>query len=482
MELDTVREEKAIRELENRLVKDYTEIYSADRVGTVVHDVHKRFEGMPVRDFVPILVERIVRRELAPNDYSENFEDTVESADEAIELAAAEVYSDNNNGNVEKNSPARNLPDNLRTMVSDRRGVLTLAGVGVVAAGAAVWAATRPESNPAPAPFASATTPPTLVSGVVGSEKVDFFTDPRVVDVFESHGLRVEVLPAGSREISTSLDLNRFAFAFPSSLPAAQRLKQKVGVGIQYSPFYSPMAIATFGPIVDLLNRADAVRHDGPVPTLDIGAYLDMVARGARWTDLEGNTAYPVRKDILISTTDARTSNSAAMYVAMASYVLNGNAVVRGPAAEQHVLPMLRRLFLAQGYTEGSSQGPFEEYLTVGMGATPMAWIYEAQYVAATVQGRIMPDMVLLYPSPTVHSRHTLVPLNPEGEQVGSLLSADGTLQALAAEHGFRTGDTARFAEVVSEHDVPVSREVYDIVDIPAYDTLEHLLDGVGGV
>lgn len=481
MELDTVREEKAIRELENRLVEDYTEIHSADRVGTVVHDVHKRFEGMPVRDFVPILVERIVRRELAPSDDPENAEDTVKPADETMR-PAAEIYSDNADGNFKSNPPVRNLPDNLRTMVSDRRGVLTLAGVGAVAAGATVWAVTRPRPAPTPAPLTSVTAPPTPVSGVVGSEKVDFFTDPRVVDVFESHGLRVEVRPAGSREISTSVDLNRYAFAFPSSLPAAQRVKQRTGVGTQYSPFYSPMAIATFGPIVDLLNRAGAVKHDGPVPTLDIGAYLDMVARGTRWTDLEGNTAYPVRKNILISTTDARTSNSAAMYVAMASYVLNGNAVVRGTAAEQHVLPMLRRLFGAQGYTEDSSQGPFEEYLTVGMGATPMTWIYEAQYVAATVQGRIKPDMVLLYPSPTVHSRHTLVPLSPEGEQVGSLLSTDATLQSLAAEHGFRTGDTARFAEVVAEHEVPVSREVYDVVDIPAYDTLEHLLDGVTGI
>ncbi|WP_085995150.1 three-helix bundle dimerization domain-containing protein [Nocardia paucivorans] len=482
MELDTVREEKAIRELENRLVKDYTETHSPDRVGAVVHDVHKRFEGMPVRDFVPILVERIVRRELEPGNGPENAEEAGGSADGTTKSTTVAVYSNKDNENIGSNSLARNLPDNLRAIVSDRRGALALAGAGVLAAGAAVWAATRSEPDPAPAPVASATPTPTLVSGVVGSEKIDFFTDPRVVDVFDHYGLRVEVHPAGSREIATSVDLSAFAFAFPAGLPAAQRLKQKVGVGTQYSPFHSPMAIATFGPIVDLLNRAGAVKHDGPVPTLDIGAYLDMVARGTRWADLEGNTAYPVRKNILISTTDARTSNSAAMYVAAASYVLNENAVVRGTAAEQHVLPMLRRLFGAQGYTEDSSRGPFEEYLTVGMGAVPMVWIYEAQYVAATVQGRIRPDMVLLYPSPTVYSRHILVPLDPAGERVGELLSTDTTLQALAAEHGFRTGDTARFAEIVAEHQVPVSRELYDVVDIPAFDTLEHLLDGVAAL
>ncbi|MGW0178926.1 three-helix bundle dimerization domain-containing protein, partial [Nocardia sp. NPDC003345] len=127
------------------------------------------------------------------------------------------------------------------------------------------------------------------------------------------------------------------------------------------------------------------------------------------------------------------------------------------------------------------SAGPFEEYLTAGMGATPMTWIYEAQFVAAAVQGRLRPEMVLLYPSPTVVSRHTLVPLDAQGEEIGALLHNDADLQSLAAEHGFRTGDTARFDEVVTEHDVQVAPDVVDVVDVPAYETLEHLLDGVAG-
>lgn len=286
---------------------------------------------------------------------------------------------------------------------------------------------------------------------------------------------------AGSREISTSVDLHGQAFAFPSSLPAAERLKREVGVRTHFIPFYSPMAIATFTPIVELLDAAGVVKFDGPAPTLDFSAYIDLVQRGVRWDELADNTAYRVDKNILVSTTDARTSNSAAMYLAVASYVVNDDAVVRGATAEQHVLPTLQRLFLAQGYTEGSSSGPFEEYLTAGMGATPMTWIYEAQYVAAAVEARLRPEMVLLYPSPTVVSRHTVVPLTPEGEEIGALLHNDAGLQALAAEHGFRTGDAARFDEVVTEHDVRVSADLVDVVDVPAYETLEHLIDGVAG-
>jgi hypothetical protein len=33
-------------------------------VASVVHDVHARFDGRPLRDFVPLLVERTAKSEL----------------------------------------------------------------------------------------------------------------------------------------------------------------------------------------------------------------------------------------------------------------------------------------------------------------------------------------------------------------------------------------------------------------------------------
>ncbi|WP_425298867.1 three-helix bundle dimerization domain-containing protein, partial [Nocardia cyriacigeorgica] len=55
MELDTVREEKAIRDLENRLVDSLPEA-TPEQVGSAVQNAHQRFDGLPIRDFVPILV------------------------------------------------------------------------------------------------------------------------------------------------------------------------------------------------------------------------------------------------------------------------------------------------------------------------------------------------------------------------------------------------------------------------------------------
>jgi hypothetical protein len=90
--------------------------------------------------------------------------------------------------------------------------------------------------------------------------------------------------------------------------------------------------------------------------------------------------------------------------------------------------------------------------------------------------------MILLYPSPTVLSNHTLVPLTEEGARVGRLLENDATLQELAAEHGFRTRAPAQFDEVVAknvEDTVAVKANVVDVIDPPSYETLERLLTSI---
>jgi hypothetical protein len=54
----------AIGQVVQRLRATYPTV-PADTVTTVVHHNHARFDGSPVRDFVPLLVERGSRRELA---------------------------------------------------------------------------------------------------------------------------------------------------------------------------------------------------------------------------------------------------------------------------------------------------------------------------------------------------------------------------------------------------------------------------------
>ncbi|MFF2083362.1 three-helix bundle dimerization domain-containing protein [Nocardia sp. NPDC058176] len=451
------REAQAMRRMTESLVEDLSENVPVDQVTSAVGAAHDRFAGKPIREFVPILVERIVRSELA-------------DPDPTVRVPAP-------SGRAAVPAPvARQEASGTRRVVSRRAVVPLSLGAVVVVAAVVAGVVLLPggAETPAAAPVAAAT----VVRGVVGSEKMAFFADERVVEVLADNGITVEVEPAGSRQIATSVDLDRYDFAFPSSSPAAERIQRARGVTAKYTPFSSPIAIATYRPIAELLTAAGVITP-GPVASFDMNRYLELAAGGVQWDDLPGNTTYPVAKNILVSTTDPRSSNSAAMYLSIASYVANDHTIVRGATAEAHVLPALSKLFLAQGYTDNSSEGPFNQYLTNGMGPTPLVCIYEAQFIGAAAAGRITPDMVLTYPTPTVLSNHTLVPLTRPGDTIGRLLTDNPELRRLAAEHGFRTGDNAQFTAVAAAHDVPVAADLIDVVDVPAYDTLERLLDGV---
>ncbi|MFC0113403.1 hypothetical protein [Kibdelosporangium aridum] len=323
---------------------------------------------------------------------------------------------------------------------------------------------------------------PQPVRGVIGSEKQAFFHDQRVIDAFAKHGLRVEVDTAGSRQIATTVDLAKYEFVFPSSSPAAQRIQRDRKITAGYTPFQSPIAVATFEPIVQLLKANGVVRGDIGGGQLDVAKYLEFAKSGTRWDQLPGNTVFPARKNMLITTTDPRDSNSASMYLAIMSFVANGNAVVSTEEAENRLLPQLTKLFLDQGYTQNSTEGPFEDYLAAGMGKTPLALIYESQFLDRQLRGdgSVRPDMRMLYTAPTVFSKHTLVPLSPNGDRVGQLLTTDPELVRLAAMFGFRPNDSQAFRTVLTEKGVPVPAELVDIIEPPSYETLERMLDAIG--
>src|SRR5262249_6999714 len=158
-----------------------------------------------------------------------------------------------------------------------------------------------------------------------------------------------------------------------------------------------------------------------------------------------------------------------AMYLALASYVLNGDNVVQSEAEVRKLAPALAPLFLRQGFQESSSAGPFDDYLTMGMGKAPLVMIYEAQFVERQLQhGGTAKDMVLRYPQPTVFTKHVLVPLKPAAERLGEALESDSTLQRLAAEYGLRSpaGDpTAQW----SARGVKVPPQLLDVIDPPTF-------------
>ena len=327
----------------------------------------------------------------------------------------------------------------------------------------------------------TASTKVATVRGVIGSEKLPFFQDPDVIAEFRARGYDVQVDTAGSRQIATSVDLSKYDFAFPAGQPAAVKIQQDRKAKAVYVPFFTPMAVATFTVIGDLLKSNGVATSSGGVYTLDVNAFLKLVAANKRWTDIPGNTSYQAGKSILITSTNPTTSNSAAMYLAIASYVANGNNVVENPSQAATVLPKISPLFLRQGFTESSSEAPFEDYLSIGIGKDPMVMIYEAQYLArlAAKDGSIKSDKALMYPSPTVLSKHTLVPLTSSGDAIGRLLVNDSKLQSLAVKYGFRTSDPNAFTKYLTDRGVTPPPALVNVIDPPTYDNLEALINGI---
>src|ERR1700687_2349079 len=108
------------------------------------------------------------------------------------------------------------------------------------------------------------------VRGVIGSEKQPYFQDPDVIKVFHDHGYDVQVDVAGSRQIATTVDLSKYDFAFPAGVPAATKIKTDHKAKATYSPFYTPMAIATFKPIAQLLIAAGIAKDNGTYISFDV--------------------------------------------------------------------------------------------------------------------------------------------------------------------------------------------------------------------
>lgn len=321
----------------------------------------------------------------------------------------------------------------------------------------------------------------TVVRGLIGSEKEGYYRDPRVVAAFARLGLQVEVQKAGSREMADHPELKKFDFGHPAGSPAAQRLKQVTKAQRLFTPFFTPMAIASWQKLMPLMEANGLVRkQDGIYYVSDIKRLLQMSVEGKRWRELKGNTVYDTGRSILISSTDIRKSNSAAMYLALASYLLNNNDVVQSEDEINKVLPPLSALFLKQGFLESSSSGPFEDYTGMGMGKAPLVMVYESQFLEyQTRLPQPNPEMVLLYPLPTVFTKHVLVPFTETGSRVGEALERDAELQALAAEYGFRGVAPERFSAFLREKKLLAPTTLDDVIDPPSFEALERMIDGI---
>ncbi len=330
----------------------------------------------------------------------------------------------------------------------------------------------------AASPAAASLPPAVTLSALVGTEKRSYFSDPGVQRRLAELGFVVELETAASRDMAAR-DLKGYDLVFPSSAPVAEKIiRANKSQGVT-SPFYSPIAVATFLPIVDALRPVGVARGNiNGYQSFEVDRYLELVRKDTRWDQLPRNSTYPARKAVLVSTNDVRSSGAAAMYLAIASYVANGNKVVANGSQVNAVMPTLQQLFLGQGYAESWSESSFDDYLAQGAGKVPMLLVYESQFLelARRRDGSITPSMVLMYPTPDVLSKHTAIGLTRDGARLGDALTTDPQLQRLAAEFGFRTNDPNVFNDVFAGSGANPPSELGQVIDPPRYEVLESLV------
>ncbi len=314
------------------------------------------------------------------------------------------------------------------------------------------------------------------VSGLIGSEKQPFFDDIRVQERLKELGYVVEYQKAGSRQIATSFDLSSYDYAFPAGLPAAEKIKREVPGSKSFNPFFTPMAVASWKPLVDVLEANNLSKQEKGYYSLDMQAYLNTFQQKTRWKELENNPDFSINKRLMINSTDVRKSNSAAMYLALASYVLNANNIVKSEGEINNLFPAIAEIFTQQGFIEGSSAQPFNDYLLMGMGKAPLVMIYESQYIYQAANDGIDDDMVLLYPKPSLFTKHVFIGFNEDGKQLGLPLETDPELQKLAIEHGFRNSNMKYFDEFINQHNISLPKRLVNVIEPPAYEYIESII------
>jgi hypothetical protein len=323
------------------------------------------------------------------------------------------------------------------------------------------------------------------LTGLIALDVEPFFADPRVRRILAERRLPVAVTRIGSREMAARVVPGAMPdFMFPSGVVAANQIvdaatKAKIVVA-QSSPFHTPMVIASWQPVAKILVANGMAKPLGDrTYGVDIGKLTDLMLARKRWKDLKGAEAYDVSRGVLVSTTDVRRSNSAAMYLALTSYAKNGDVVTDRATAET-LSRQLAELFKRQGYQENYVNGNFDDYVAIGLGKTPMAFIYEYQLVSyALAKKGVAADMVLMYPQPTIVNKFVFIATNERSRALADLLANNAELQKIGVEYGFRIADTKLFVESVKPTGLAVEERVTQVIDPPSFDLMAGMIDVV---
>ncbi|MBM7774017.1 hypothetical protein JOD54_004221 [Actinokineospora baliensis] len=362
---------------------------------------------------------------------------------------------------------------------------ITLTVVTALFFGGVTWFVTEPPAGPE------------QVHALVGTEKVAFFRDPRVQQVFLDNGKNVQVEGAGSRDISRRTDLDKQDFLLLAGQTALDPVQDRLsGRALQPSmPWDSPLVVVTSKTIADGLVAGQAATPiSGRYYRLNLKVFLDLALnKDKRWNHL-GVNGDAASKRIYATTTDVCTSNSAGAFLGLVAYVLNNNSppvdkdlgTVSAASGGQPLHQALQSYVDLQGQGQASTKNIFDDYLN-GI-AGPLVVVYEHQFLEASMHEpkSIRPDMALLYFEPLAQIQPTFVALSTRGEAVTRLIEDNEQLRNLAAEYGLHIGRTNHLADQLAKHDI---RDLPSLSDeslgsgfsMPKNPVFEKMLTEIGG-
>ncbi|MDP9795526.1 hypothetical protein J2S43_004038 [Catenuloplanes nepalensis] len=327
---------------------------------------------------------------------------------------------------------------------------------------------------------------------VLAASKSEYFNDPVVQRVLLRHGLRPHVTSRGSWEIAEQ-DLDGYDLVFVSGAgPATHILDVLSAQGrltTTYKPFTAPLVLAGFREHAEALRTA-GVATGGPLYyTLDMTSFFDLVAERRRWSDLGLRSENRVG----VFTPRICRANSAATFMALAAFVRHGMDVPRTEAEATKLAEQVTPLVNAVG--EGS-EDLLVHYKRPEGRDTPIIAIYEDQFLSYQLEhreqlGAVDAERVLFYPSVSVPTEPTLIPLRrPLGERVGELLRTDPDLRRRATELGYRltSRDSALTPDPLPDHlrdrgipEPPVAEEGGTTLLSPRQNLLEQMIGMTGG-
>ena len=350
-------------------------------------------------------------------------------------------------------------------------GLIALIVVVGVLAGTMVWR----QAQPKPVETVS-------VNGYLGGEKIGLFDDPQFAAATKAAGLDVNYRKAGSLDMMTA-DMTGMDYLFPSSRAAVEYGKAK-GVNADGSDivFNSPIVLYTHKAVVDGLVTGGLVTKDGETYHMDMAKAVDALAANKTWADVGYKAGYG---QFRIDSTDPVKSNSGNEYAALVATVLNNGQ----PATVDSVTrdsAKIQAIFAKSGWMETSSEDSFNQFLTLGVGSKPMMVGYESQILDLAVNQpdayqQIKDDVVIVYPTPTAWSTHTLMPLTDNGRKLLDVLKSPD-IQKLAWErHGFRAANFAG-TDAISRFGVPSAADQLTAVsELPNNDAMNKLIAVLGG-